>query len=470
MVEHPDFRARSEAVLSAIFPVILCGGSGTRLWPSSRADRPKQFLKLIGKYSSFQETILRVMNLPGASEIVVVTGKAMAELVERQALELGAKLTVIIEPEARDSAPAVAAAAAYVRGLQPDGVMLMLAADHHIAEPELFREAALKATQAARSGLIVTFGVEPTGPATGFGYIKPGAQLSESVYAVAAFVEKPDAPTALRYVEEGYYWNSGNFAFSAKALLDELALFEPEIGEGAIAAVEGAERKGVRLLLDPKAFGRTTKKSLDYAVMERTTRAAVAPATFTWSDLGAWDAIWEASVRDSEGNAVSGDVHIIDSKGVMVRSNGPFVGVIGVEDLMIVAETDAVLVCRRDDAQAVKALVDMLKASGREIAHKHSASQAAGATRQCVSQGERHRVEIWRLEAGSSPVLPAGALQVLEGAIQAGDEVWSPGVCRQVSSDVTIRATSEATLSITVVESFPEADGAAAARIAAVAT
>lgn len=426
--------------MTAIYPVILCGGSGTRLWPASRADRPKQFLKLIGDRSSFQDTILRVMDLPGADEIVVVTGKAMAELVERQALELGANLTVIIEPEARDSAPAIAAAAAYVRSVSPDGVMLMLAADHHIAEPEMFREAALVAIEASKTGLIVTFGVQPTSPATGFGYIKPGDALPGGVKAVAAFVEKPDLATAKAYIEDGYYWNSGNFAFTARTLLDELAAFEPAIRDGAVDSVRDGRRDGVRLHLDREAFGKTTKKSLDYAVMERTTRAAVAPAAFTWSDLGAWDAIWEASTRDAEGNAASGDIHLINTRNVLARSTGPFVGAIGVEDLMIIAEPDALLVCRRDDAQAVKTLVDVLKASGRDIAHRHAIAFSGGIERQPVTETSSARVQLWRMEAGAVVDLPACSIQVLDGALATDGETYDVGARQDLHSPVLAKA------------------------------
>jgi mannose-1-phosphate guanylyltransferase len=435
--------------LVATYPVILCGGSGTRLWPAARADRPKQFLKLIGDRSSFQDTILRVKDLPGADEIVVVTGAAMAELVERQALELGVKLTVIIEPEARDSAPAIAAAAAYVRSISPDGVMLMLAADHHIAEPEMFRDAALVAVEAAKTGLIVTFGVKPTSPATGFGYIKPGEALPGGVNAVAAFVEKPDLATAKAYIADGYYWNSGNFAFTAKTLLDELAVFEPAIGDGAVGSVKNARRDGVRLYLDRAAFATTTKKSLDYAVMERTSRAAVAPATFTWSDLGAWDAIWEASVRDADGNAASGDIHLINTRNVLARSTGPFVGAIGVEDLLIIAESDAVLVCRRDDAQGVKTLVDVLKVGGRDIAHRHAIAFSGGVERQPVTSTPGAVVQLWRLEAGATAELPAGSIQVLDGALTAGSETYAVGARQELASPIVATATTAASVLVT---------------------
>lgn len=223
-------------ILASIYPVILCGGSGTRLWPASRSDQPKQFLKLVGDRSSFQETVLRVKDIPGVAEIVIVTGEAMVGFVAEQTAEIGVFVTILVEPEARDSAPAVAAAAAYVQSQDPDGVVLMLAADHHIAQPEIFGEAAVIAARAAESDLIVTFGVRPTSPATGFGYIRPGEPLLDgSVNAVAAFVEKPDRETAERYVLEGYLWNSGNFAFKAATLMGEFEAFEPTVAEAAKA-------------------------------------------------------------------------------------------------------------------------------------------------------------------------------------------------------------------------------------------
>lgn len=434
--------------MTALYPVILCGGSGTRLWPSSRPDRPKQFLKLIGERSSFQDTVLRVMAL-GAAEIVIVTGEYMAEMVERQAAEIGAEITLIIEPEARDSGPAVAAATAYVLSRDPQGVVLMLAADHHVAEQDLFRDAALVAVRAAAEGMIVTFGVKPTSPATGFGYIKPGEQLPSGVQRVDSFVEKPDEATAARYVEEGYYWNSGNFAFAGSVLMEELQLYEQAMAAAAMGAIASARHENGRLLLDRGFFVQAPKKSLDYAVMERTKRAVVAPAAFTWSDLGSWDAIWTSSLQDATGNSSTGDVHLINSQGVLARSNGPFLGVIGARDLMIIAEPDAVLICHRDDAQAVKILVDVLKANDRHIAHRHAIAYSAGVERQPVTRTKMSVVELWRIEIGVSVSLPASSIHVLEGRLAGDGEVFEVGARADLRSPTLVQATEMATVLLT---------------------
>lgn len=433
--------------MTAIYPVILCGGSGTRLWPASRSDQPKQFLKLVGDRSSFQETVLRVKDIPGVAEVVVVTGEAMVGFVAEQTAEIGAWTTILVEPEARDSAPAVAAAAAYVERQDADGVVLMLAADHHISEPEIFQQAALAAAQAAEQGLIVTFGVQPTVPATGFGYIRPGAPLLDgSVREVAAFVEKPDQATAERYLLEGYLWNSGNFAFKAATLLAEFEAFEPTVAVAAKACAALLELEAGIGRLDREAFAQAKKISLDYAVMERTTRAAVVPAAFAWSDLGAWDAIWEASVRDGEGNAQDGDVDLHGATNVLVRTTGPYVGVIGVSDIVVVVEPDAVLVCHRKDSQAVKTLVDGLKAKGRSIASRKSA-QPNGAETLVTTDG--FDVELRRAPAGETFGLPASTVQLLEGVLEIGGDLYAAGAFIPLDAEVQARAIGAATLLVT---------------------
>lgn len=434
-------------ILASIYPVILCGGSGTRLWPASRSDQPKQFLKLVGDRSSFQETVLRVKDIPGVAEIVVVTGEAMVGFVVEQTAEIETWVTILVEPEARDSAPAVAAAAAYVESQDPDGVVLMLAADHHIAQPEIFGEAAVTAAKAAEQGFIVTFGVQPTVPATGFGYIRPGAPLLDgSVREVAAFVEKPDQETAERYLLEGYLWNSGNFAFKASTLLAEFEAFEPSVAAAAKACAALLELEAGVGRLDREAFAGAAKISLDYAVMERTSKAAVVPAAFAWSDLGAWDAIWEASIRDHDGNAQAGDVDLHGTSGVLVRSSGPYVGVIGVSDIVVVVESDAVLVCHRKDSQAVKTLVDGLKAKGRSIASRKSV-QPNGVETLVSTDG--FDVELRRVPAGEAIVLPVSTVQLLEGVLEMDGDVYAAGAIIPLDIEARARAIGAATLLVT---------------------
>ena len=426
----------------AIYPVILCGGAGTRLWPSSRADRPKQFLPLVDALSSFQQTLVRLADADCAQP-VIVTGAGQAHHVHEQLAALGLRATVIIEPEARDSAPAVAAAAAFVLERDPDGIVLMLAADHHVGDVPAFVRAVGVASAAAAQGYIATFGVTPDHPATGFGYIKPGRPVMDGVFEVAAFVEKPQADVAARYVADGYFWNSGNFAFKASVLIGELEVFDPATAAAARACVALAVREGDEVRLDPEAFAQTTRKSLDYAVMEKTAKAVVAPSSFDWSDLGAWDAIWTASARDAQGNAAFGDVRILDSRNSLIHTSGRFVGVIGLDDLVVVAEDDAVLVCRRDNSQSVKTLVDGLKAEGRAIASRHGSGlllSEAGA-----------QVSILRLAAGALASLEAGSCQVLSGEIKPDDGtlLTAGGHVRSDAAFVVI-AQSDAVLLVTV--------------------
>ena len=419
-----------------LYPVILCGGAGTRLWPASRADRPKQFLPLLGPLSSFQETLLRLEGLNGAAPIIV-TGLAHKDQVLAQVAQLGIEVTVIIEPQARDSAPAVAAATAYVQQQDPDGIVLMLAADHHVRDVPGFSAAVIIGAAAARQGYIATFGITPDHPATGYGYIQPGAPVMPGVFAVAAFVEKPKIEIAKTYLAQNYVWNSGNFAFQAKTLMAEFEAFDPATAKAAKASVAKARRHDNQVFLDADAFEQTTKKSLDYAVMEKTAKAAVVPAAFGWSDLGAWDAIWEASDRDEAGNACIGDVQLINTHNSLVRANGIFVGVIGVDDLAIVAEADAVLICRRQDSQQVKALVDDLKAQGRPMALRHGVDVALRAGVQTVLTQGAVTVLRLDLDAGQSGQLPIGSYQILQGELTLNNglslKVGTQGHCDRPS-------------------------------------
>ena len=336
-----------------IYPVIMCGGAGSRLWPASRPGRPKQFLALTGPRSLFQDTVLRVAPLAdGGGELIVVAGTGHADAIAAQLAEVGVRATVLLEPEARDSAPAMAAAAAFIQTRDPGGVAAIIASDHHIPDAEAFRAAIRTAAVEAGHGRIVTLGVAPTEPSAAYGYICPAGP---GLAPVSRFVEKPDVVTAARYVAEGFLWNSGNFIVSARTLMEELALHAPGIGEIAVAALPAGEAGPVIRLTD--AFRAAPRISIDYAVMEKSGRTSVLPVAFAWSDLGAWDA-----VRDAGGGSVGTHV-AVDSDGCLVRApDGVVVATLGVSNLAVIVEADAVLVCDLSRAQEVKTVVDRIKA------------------------------------------------------------------------------------------------------------
>ncbi len=300
--------------------------------------------------------------LTGAEQLLVVAGRAHAGFVEAQLGELGMSAAVLIEPEARDSGPAVAAACAWIVSRDPHGVAIIVASDHHVPDAEAFRAAALTAARAALDGRIVTMGVTPRTDSTAYGYIAPGDPIGE-VREVSRFVEKPDAQTARAYVDAGYLWNSGNFVASAATLLNELDRHAPAIASTARQAVDAAAPHAGALVLG-EAFRAAPKLSIDYAIMEKTARAAVLPVDFAWSDLGAWDAVRDASIKDSDGNAIYGAPVIVDAARTLVRaSQGAQVAVVGVRNIAVVAEGDRVLVCDLSKSQAVKTAVERLRAA-----------------------------------------------------------------------------------------------------------
>jgi len=380
--------------MTKIVPILLAGGAGTRLWPVSRDALPKQFLPLMGERSTYQDTLLRV----AASELfaapIVITGSDFRFFARRQAEELGVDATVVIEPMRRDSGPAVAAAAALAKSRDPDAVVLALAADHVILDVEEFQSTCLAGLAAAEAGHIVTFGITPTEPKTSYGYIRPGQSIGpDQVYAVEAFVEKPDAETAARYVAEGYLWNSGNFLFRADVLLQELARYEPEMAAAAEAAVAGANDDLGFLRLATEAFSQSPKKSIDYAVMERTDRSAVVAGRFGWSDIGSWDAIFDIADRDKSGNAVQGTVVTTDAQNCVIHSLDRLTAVVGVDDLVVISTPDAVLVVPRARAQEVRELVAKLKASQRPEATDHRRVHRPWGYYDSVDAGQRFQVK-----------------------------------------------------------------------------
>ncbi|NWG72292.1 MAG: NTP transferase domain-containing protein [Parvularculaceae bacterium] len=345
-----------------IQPVILSGGAGTRLWPLSRAARPKQFLPLAGSRSLFQETLLRVK--PGADAPflppMVIGAELHAGLMREQARDVRVALAgIICEPCPRNTAAAAAVAAACVAATNPPALALLLPADHHVDDPRAFRAAVAGAAPAAAQ-LIVAFGIRPDRPHTGFGYIERGVELAPAVYRVAAFREKPAPEVAERYLEGGlHYWNAGILLFDPKVMLDEISQFAPEIVGRAVSAFSKAMVSEDLTILDAREFEACPSDSIDYAVMEKTSRAAVAgPLDVGWSDIGSWAAIPAGAPAD---RAVA-----VDARNCTIMSDGPLVGVIGLNDLVVIASGDAVLVAPRDRSEDVKRIVDELKARRRK--------------------------------------------------------------------------------------------------------
>jgi mannose-1-phosphate guanylyltransferase/mannose-6-phosphate isomerase len=377
-----------------IIPVLLAGGSGTRLWPVSREAMPKQFLPLVGDRSTYQQALLRVADPDLFAAPIVMTSTDFRFFARRQAEEIGFDPTVVLEPERRDSGPAIAAAAALALRRSPDAVVLAMAADHVILDTDLFHSACRAGRDAALSGHIVTFGLKPSEPKTSYGYIRRGRPLGiDGVAAVAAFVEKPDAGTAARYVTDGYLWNSGNFLFRAEALLAELGRHAPEMRSAAEAAVDEATTDLGFLRLAAGPFAQAPRKSLDYAVMEKTARAAVVEGRFRWSDIGSWDAVYAVSARDNNGNALHGPAVSVDARNCLVHAEDRLTAVLGVADLVVVSTADAVLVLPRSRAEDVKEIVSELKARGRPEATDHRRVHRPWGHYEGVDRGDRFQVK-----------------------------------------------------------------------------
>lgn len=361
--------------LNDIVPVLLSGGTGTRLWPLSREGYPKQFWPLVSARSMIQETALRAVG-PGFAPAVVVANEAHRFLIAEQLREAGIVAPrILLEPEGRNSAPAIAAAAALVAEEAPGAVLWIMAADAAIEDEGALHVALAQAAAAARdTGRIVTFGMRPTAPETSFGYIEMGAPLAgaPAVHAVARFTEKPDAATAAALLADGkHVWNSGMFVATAATLIAELERHAPAVIAAARAALAAATRDLDFIRLGTEAFRAAPSISIDYAVMERTDHAAVIPAELGWSDVGSWDALWAIAAKDAAGNALQGPVTAVDSRNCLVRSEGIRTAVLGLEDAVIIVTEDAVLAMPRARAQDVKKVVERLRAEGAPEAGAH---------------------------------------------------------------------------------------------------
>ncbi|HEX7380889.1 MAG TPA: mannose-1-phosphate guanylyltransferase/mannose-6-phosphate isomerase [Nevskiaceae bacterium] len=374
-------------------PVVLAGGRGTRLWPASRTLYPKQFQQLMGEGSMLQQTLGRLTGLDHDPACVVCNEVHRFLVAEQLQAAAWSDSEILLEPAARDTAPAIALAALAAQDDGADPLLLVLPADHVIADIAAFQRTLAVVLRLADSGKLVTFGIVPTGPETGYGYIQRG-EASAGGYRISAFVEKPDAPTANRYVTSGeYFWNSGMFAFRASRYLEELARFEPAILSACQAAFAGATRDLGFCRVDAEAFARCPAKSVDYAVMERTDAAVVVPLDAGWSDIGSWSALWSAGKKDVDGNVLQGDVVVDGCSNSLVRADSRLVVALGVNDLVIVETKDAVLVACRSEIQRIKQLVARLKAQGRAEPDTHREVSRPWGKYDSVDIGARHQVK-----------------------------------------------------------------------------
>ncbi|HET6436162.1 MAG TPA: mannose-1-phosphate guanylyltransferase/mannose-6-phosphate isomerase [Xanthomonadaceae bacterium] len=386
--------------MSPLQPVLLSGGSGTRLWPLSREAYPKQFLPLAGEDTMLQATWARVAPLAGSAPIVVANEEHRF-LVAEQLRQAGAPTpAIVLEPVGRNTAPAIAVAALQAMAGGADPLLLVLPSDHVVRDAEAFREAVRRALPAAEQGALVTFGIRPDAPETGFGYIQ--ADAGEGVRRVLRFVEKPDAATARAYLEAGgYSWNSGMFLFRASRYLAELERFRPDILAAVRAAFAGARRDGDFVRLDREAFAASPSDSIDYAVMEKTDAAMVLPVDIGWNDVGSWSALWDVAERDADGNAHHGDVIAVDSRNSYAYARR-LVALVGVDDVVVVETDDAVLVARKDRVQDVKEVVARLKAEQRSQAALHREVHRPWGSYDSVDAGERFQVKRIKVKPGAS--------------------------------------------------------------------
>ncbi len=375
-----------------MIPVILSGGSGTRLWPLSRSQHPKQFLPLASDKTMVQETVLRLQGLESLQPVLAVCNEDHRFMMAEQLREIGIQpASIILEPAGRNTAPAIALAAL---ASDAEDILLILPADHVITQPEVFRQAVAKANSLAEQGYMVTFGIVPTAPETGYGYINTGAAADEQSFHIQAFVEKPDRDTAKTYLDSGdYFWNSGMFMFKAGRYLEELANYRPDILQACENALAKTEQDRDFLRPDKEAFLACPADSIDYAVMEKTDRAVMIPLDAGWNDIGSWSALWDITDKDEAGNAVSGDVMALDTRDSFLMAGNKLLVTVGVENLVVIETDDAVMIASKDRVQDVKDAVEQLKQQQRPEATLHRKVYRPWGYYHCIEQGERHQTK-----------------------------------------------------------------------------
>jgi len=376
-----------------IQPLILCGGAGVRLWPASRDSMPKQFALLLGNLSTFQQTVLRVQGPGFVPRPLVMTSTSHRMFVEQQLAELHIEADLLLEPVRRDSGPAIAAGCAAIAERDDDTPILAIPSDHVVHDVAGFQKAIFGGLPAALAGHLVTFGIIPTHPATEYGYIEPGPPISAEARRVLRFAEKPLRVTAATYVASGLLWNSGNFLFTARTLLNEYHRLDPSafacVCQAVIAA---AEDRGARAL-ERTEFSKAQPCSIDYAIMEKSDRIAVVAMNCGWSDIGTWDAVWSVGSPDNAGNVTRGDVELLDAHNCLVFSTGPLTSVLGLEDVVIVASNDAILVTHRESSSEIKGLVQHLRSKGRTEADVHPRVHRPWGWYEVIDIGDRFQVK-----------------------------------------------------------------------------
>jgi mannose-1-phosphate guanylyltransferase/mannose-6-phosphate isomerase len=381
--------------LSRIIPVVLCGGSGTRLWPESRRALPKQFLPLLGEESLFESTLKRASLIAPEETIITLTNEEMRFLVQEGAEKAGVHISIVLEPVARDTAAAIAVGALMASNIEREAIAVIMPSDHFIAPAKIFSEDMARAIQAAQEGSITVFGIVPSSPSAAYGYIQSGEAVQEvtGLRQVASFHEKPDGKTAAGFIAAGHLWNSGIFVARADVLIDAFAMHAPDILFAAKAALAASQTDEPFLRLDEKQFSKAPKLPFDIAVMEKTLNAAVLPARFSWSDIGAWDALWAVAKKDEEGNSVSGNVVLEDTKNALVRSSDKLVAVLGLDNVAVISTTDAVLIAPKHRMQDVKQLVGRLDSEGRKEIAEHAMTHRPWGQYETKDAGERYRVK-----------------------------------------------------------------------------